>query len=252
MSLRALSPRESTVDACGRSLREAVLAGRFEQGVRLPPERELAVQLGVNRVTVRGALARLVTEGLLTVRQGSGYVVRDFRQQGGPELLATLARQSDARGLGALAADLLEVRRGIARVVLERLAQKPPRKRALDALGRAIDALERLCVPPAPPEDLARADLEVLAAVVDATESTAFRLLINPVSGVVLAMPALQAAMFRAPLENVAGWRLLHAWLEQPAPEGVEQILAVLAVLAERDAQTVALLKRTRIPGGLS
>jgi DNA-binding FadR family transcriptional regulator len=249
MTLRALSPRESTVDACGRTLREAVLAGRFEQGARLPPERQLADELGVNRVTVRGALARLVTEGLLSVRQGSGYVVRDFRQQGGPELLSTLARQADARGLAELAADLLEVRRGIAGVVLARLAQEPPRRRQLAAIARAIDALERLAVPAAPLEDLARADLEVLSAVVDATGSTAFRLLINPVGGVVLAMPALQAAMFKSPLENVAGWRLLLAWLEHPAPEGVAQILGFLAA---RDQQSVALLKRTRIPGGLS
>jgi DNA-binding FadR family transcriptional regulator len=246
MSLRALSPRESAVDACGRSLREAMLAGAFAAGVRLPPERELAAQLGVNRVTVRGALARLVSEGLLTVRQGSGYVVHDFRQRGGPELLATLARQSAPAAHAELAADLLEVRRGIARVVLTRLAQRPPRRKALEAIARAIDALERLGSPPAPLEDLARADLDVLAAVVDATGSTAFRLLVNPVGGVVLSMPLLQAAMFRAPLENVAGWRLLQAWLESPTPEGVEQIVDVLSA---RDTQTVAQLKRTRSGG---
>lgn len=248
MPLRVLSPRESTVDACGRSLRDEVLAGRFAPGVRLPPERQLAEQLGVNRVTVRGALARLVSEGLLTVRQGSGYVVHDFRERGGPELLATLARQSDAGAHAELAADLLEVRRGIARVVLTRLAQKPPRKKALEAIAQAIDALERLAAPPAPLDALARADLDVLAAVVDATGSTAFRLLINPVGGVVLSMPRLQAAMFKAPVENVAGWRLLLAWLEAPSPEGVEQIVDVLAA---RDTQTVAQIKRTRT-GALS
>lgn len=242
-ALRALTPRESAVDACSRALREQVLAGAFAPGSRLPPERRLAAQLGVNRVTVRGALARLVSEGLLSVRQGSGYQVKDFRQEGGPELLATLARQADPRELAALTADLLEVRRGIARVVLARLAKKAPRRTRLLALARAIDALEALAAERAPLADLARADLHVLAAVVDATESTALRLLINPVGQVVLSMPALQAAMFRRPADNVAGWRLLLLWLQRPSPEGVEQILATLA---QRDEKTAAQVRPTR------
>lgn len=242
-ALRPLTPRDSAVDACARALREQVLGGAFAPGSRLPPERRLADELGVNRVTVRGALARLVAEGLFSVRQGSGYQVKDFRQQGGPELLATLARQAGPREQAALTADLLEVRRGIAAVVLARLAKRPPRKPRLQAVARAIDALEALARAHAPLADLARADLEVLAAVVDAAESTAFRLLINPVGQLALSMPALQAAMFKAPLDNVAGWRLLSLWLERPSPAGVEPILATLA---ERDARTVAQLRPTR------
>lgn len=242
-ALRALSPRESAVDACARALREQVLGGAFAPGARLPPERRLAAQLGVNRVTVRGALARLVSEGLFSVRQGSGYQVKDFRQQGGPELLATLARQAGPRELAALTADLLEVRRGIAGVVLARLAQKPPRRAQRLAIARAIDALEALAAEHAPLAEFARADLQVLAAVVDAAGSTAFRLLINPVGQVVLSMPALQAAMFREPLDNVAGWRMLLFWLERPSPAGVEPILAALE---KRDARTAAQVRPTR------
>lgn len=38
----------------------------------IPPERELAQQLGVNRMTVRKAIEELMYEGLLTRRMGSG------------------------------------------------------------------------------------------------------------------------------------------------------------------------------------
>ena len=50
----------------------AVAVGEYLPGARLPPERELAGLLGVARVTVRGALARLVERGLLETRRGRG------------------------------------------------------------------------------------------------------------------------------------------------------------------------------------
>jgi GntR family transcriptional repressor for pyruvate dehydrogenase complex len=48
----------------------AIALGEFTPGQRLPAERELAAQLGVSRTTVRDALARVVTSGLLEVRRG--------------------------------------------------------------------------------------------------------------------------------------------------------------------------------------
>lgn len=48
----------------------AIALGEFTPGQRLPPERELAVRLGVSRTTVRDALARVVNAGLLEVRRG--------------------------------------------------------------------------------------------------------------------------------------------------------------------------------------
>lgn len=45
-------------------------------GAKLPPERELAAELGVNRGTLREALTRLQAQGLLARRQGAGTFVR--------------------------------------------------------------------------------------------------------------------------------------------------------------------------------
>ncbi|MFE1233637.1 PLP-dependent aminotransferase family protein [Streptomyces sp. NPDC058745] len=55
-----------------RALREAVRSGRLAPGVRLPPYRSLAADLGLARNTVADAYAELVAEGWLTSRQGSG------------------------------------------------------------------------------------------------------------------------------------------------------------------------------------
>src|SRR5215212_2351824 len=52
-------------------IRAAILSGQLEQGERLPPERELAEQFGVSRVTVRDALRGLEAMGLIEVRVGA-------------------------------------------------------------------------------------------------------------------------------------------------------------------------------------
>src|SRR5262245_4157662 len=50
--------------------------GEYDAGQRLPPERDLAKQLGVSRPSVREALIALEVEGYVEVRVGSGvYVV---------------------------------------------------------------------------------------------------------------------------------------------------------------------------------
>ena len=57
-------------------LRTLVAAGEFKVGQRLPAERDLAVQLGVSRPSVREALIALEVEGVIEVRTGSGIYVR--------------------------------------------------------------------------------------------------------------------------------------------------------------------------------
>jgi DNA-binding FadR family transcriptional regulator len=56
-------------------LRTLIGAGEFALGSRLPPERDLASQLGVSRPSVREALIALEVEGLVEVRMGSGIYV---------------------------------------------------------------------------------------------------------------------------------------------------------------------------------
>jgi DNA-binding FadR family transcriptional regulator len=58
-----------------RQLSELIAAGEFAPGQRLPAERELALQLGVSRPSVREALIALEIEGKVEVRVGSGVFV---------------------------------------------------------------------------------------------------------------------------------------------------------------------------------
>src|SRR5258708_6002164 len=54
-----------------RQIREELSRGRLRPGDRLPAERELAVQFGVSRNTLREALRSLEIAGLITLRKGA-------------------------------------------------------------------------------------------------------------------------------------------------------------------------------------
>src|SRR5215212_2800675 len=58
--------------------------GEYAIGARLPPERDLARQLGVSRPSVREALIALEVEGYVEVRVGSGVYVLGSRAPSGP------------------------------------------------------------------------------------------------------------------------------------------------------------------------
>src|SRR5664279_6378167 len=57
-------------------IRTLIRNGEFPTGARLPPERDLAKQLGVSRPSVREALIALEVEGLVEVRIGSGIYIQ--------------------------------------------------------------------------------------------------------------------------------------------------------------------------------
>ncbi|MDE3079773.1 MAG: phosphonate metabolism transcriptional regulator PhnF [Paracoccaceae bacterium] len=57
------------------ALRAEIARGHYRQGDRLPTEAELAARFGVNRHTVRRALADLAEAGLVHARRGAGVFV---------------------------------------------------------------------------------------------------------------------------------------------------------------------------------
>ncbi|MCE8512024.1 phosphonate metabolism transcriptional regulator PhnF [Ruegeria pomeroyi] len=57
------------------SLTEDIAEGRYGEGVQLPTEAQLAATHGVNRHTVRRALADLADQGLVHARRGAGVFV---------------------------------------------------------------------------------------------------------------------------------------------------------------------------------
>jgi GntR family transcriptional regulator, transcriptional repressor for pyruvate dehydrogenase complex len=238
--------KHSLVDDCVQAIRGIVLRGESPPGSRLPTERELAARFGVNRVTVRSALARLSAENLVTAKQGSGYVVSEFTRSAGPELLPGLTALASASPR-EVAADLLLVRRSLAIVVLERLtvrgsAALPVVRAAVEDFERAVGAAASIDDPDARIAAIAAADATTLGAIVDAAGSVTLRLCLNPVLRVVGELKELATALYAQPRDNVAAYRALAEWLaakDRPPPS------VIIDAFAKRDATTVARLKRS-------
>ena len=66
----------SLTDQVKAHIKERIINNGFDDG-RIPPETELASDLGVSRTTVRDALSRLENEGTIYRRQGSGTFVNE-------------------------------------------------------------------------------------------------------------------------------------------------------------------------------
>ena len=120
-------------EVCADRLERAIHSGMFVAGERLPPERELAARLGVSRVTLREALARL---------EGSGYLVRTRGAAGGAFVAAPDEAQLRARLLGrrdelAHLAEYRAVVEGGAAALAAQRAGAPQRA----ALRAALEAL---------------------------------------------------------------------------------------------------------------
>ena len=85
-------------DEIATQVRTEILKGTYGAGEKLPSERELALAFGVNRMTVREALLKLQALGLVSIRQGSGVEVLDYRDTGNLDLLIHLVTIPDAEG----------------------------------------------------------------------------------------------------------------------------------------------------------
>lgn len=206
------------------------------------------MSLGVNRGTVRSALRELELGGLLSVLQGSGYVVKDFRESGGPALVPALAELARETGdFAAVAADLLLVRRALAGVLIERLASQKLSRASLRAIEEAVGAFAELAASTPRPtaSALAAADLRVVRALVAATESAVLGLFVNPIASILERLPDLREAIYADPADNAIAYRLVLEALKQGAlPAG----LAATA-LEQRDHATLTRLRAAQRPG---
>jgi GntR family transcriptional repressor for pyruvate dehydrogenase complex len=64
-------------DTVAAALEKRILEGSFKPGDRLPAERALALELNVSRPSLREAIQKLVSKGLLSTQHGGGTWVTD-------------------------------------------------------------------------------------------------------------------------------------------------------------------------------
>ena len=130
-----MNPRRPVVtrvaDVVASNLETRILEGSLKPGDRLPSERRLALELGVSRPTLREAIQKLASRGLLITRHGGGTLVTD-------RLEASFADpwQDMLKNHPLLHSDMLEFRH-----MLEGEAAALAAERATDADIERIDAV---------------------------------------------------------------------------------------------------------------
>lgn len=167
-----ISDKASISRQIAEQLRNAIVAGQFKIGQRLPTEDELAKRFGVSRPSVREALKRLAAQNLVRARRGptgGNFVV----QPSYAELAESLSGAATLLvGMGALGIEeIIEARRTLQGSCL-RLASNNLKQEHL----RSIEtALQRQRDPDISDEDFCQADVAFHRALVDATDNGMLR-----------------------------------------------------------------------------
>jgi len=166
-------PRQTIAQEVTARLRELILRGEYQAGDKLPPERQLADSLGVNRATVREALKNLEQAGLVRIRQGDGTRVQDFLQTAGLDLLAHLLSLGETTAVSILK-DILEFRQIFGREVARLAARR--------ATVEQLERLELITARTAgSPDEALVQDLDFYVELARAGHNVLFVLLLNPV-----------------------------------------------------------------------
>jgi GntR family transcriptional regulator, transcriptional repressor for pyruvate dehydrogenase complex len=167
--------RSLVSDQVFRALCEDVLSGRYAAGEKLPTQRRLAADLGVNMASVREAVKRLEQLRLVESRQGEGMRVRDWRAHGGLDVIAHVLFGADGLERETLA-DLMEARRSllvdVARLAAER--RTPEQAERLRELAERIGSAED-------PEAAQALDFAFFSELVDAARNVIYALVMNSI-----------------------------------------------------------------------
>jgi GntR family transcriptional regulator, transcriptional repressor for pyruvate dehydrogenase complex len=198
--------RQSLVDRLTARLGDAILSGRYGRGATLPPERDLARALQVNRTSLKHALQRLEQLGFIATRHGIGSVVLDPTESAGARLLSYLVFRASGIDNEVLA-DLMEARTLLG-AFLTRLAAERRTQSDVVVLRGLLAELEQAA---GEPERVQTLELRFFRAIMRATKNQIFVTLANSMFAVYHGRAALfrdaftDAAYVRRSLERILG-----------------------------------------------
>ena len=85
-----------------KQLVSLITRGHLRPGEKLPSERTMALELGVSRQSIREAIYRATTAGLMEVRQGEPFIISSFKGNLRQPLSILLEEQAGKRFLSSL------------------------------------------------------------------------------------------------------------------------------------------------------
>lgn len=158
--------RSSLPDQVFRALLARIVEGRYAPGERLPPQRTLAAELGVNMATLREGVKRLEQLRLVEVRHGDAMRVTEWQANAGLEVLAHAAQE--------FTGPLFEARR-----LLLTQAGRLAAERRTDEQAATLELL-------AAGELTQWTDLAFMATVIQAADNLIFSLILNSIREIYL------------------------------------------------------------------
>jgi GntR family transcriptional repressor for pyruvate dehydrogenase complex len=133
---RVIGTKARLVDRVVSEVQSLIIDGRLEPGMKLPPEREFAEQIGVSRTVVREAVRILATKGLLETKPGVGTIVRQVTRDQVVEPLGMLLQTQ------GISLENLHHVRSILEVEIAGLAALQATERDIAELSRIIAEME--------------------------------------------------------------------------------------------------------------
>ena len=162
-------------------VRREMAAGSLRPGDKLPPERELALKLGVSRAAVREALRSLEIAGVVGLHKGARGGA--FILKGDPDLVTRSIR--DMFHLGRISLDNLTEARTLIMQIAMQLASERIRPTTVAALERNVDRLTMLPVSGKASERVA-ISAEFYRLISQATDNTVLQVIIEALTDIVL------------------------------------------------------------------
>ena len=225
--------KERASDAVARRLRSDIITGRLPAGCRLLPERKLAQVLGVSRVTVRSAIATLLSEQLLDVRRGSGITVLDFRDSSNVDMFEWLINvaSQDKKKLYQVFKQGVQMRRFVAIPTLFSAATRATDDFRIE-LHRMIEKQRALFHDS---EAYSLGDWEISRFIARQADNLMIEILHNSLKRTVLNRVDLLAAFIGPPEEHFEGYAMIVELCSQ-GPEITEnlQVRQQAALLIEQ------------------
>jgi GntR family transcriptional repressor for pyruvate dehydrogenase complex len=154
-------------------LQNYIIDGKLKPGDGIPPERQLASQLGVSRFSLREALRVAQTQGLIEISRGRRPQVAKPSATAAANVIALTLRRS-----GKILLDLIEARQAL-ECQIARLAAARAQQSHIAAIQQTIEAMEQnknnltLCV---------EKDVEFHNILVEASGNKVFEIMLAPLS----------------------------------------------------------------------
>lgn len=164
VKFRAVGDKSRLVDRVVDEIEGMIISGQLTPGDKLPPERELAEQLGVSRTVVRGAIHILFAKGMLDSKPGRGTIVKTITREPVIESLNLLLQTSTD---GITFQHVYQIR-SILEVEIAGMAAQEATPEEIESLKRTMQEMESA---QSDPKALAARDIDFHRALAEITRN---------------------------------------------------------------------------------